>query len=168
MTFPTDDPERPAREARRMSIVMRLVDHAADVWDLHSNGVYEKSLREQDSDFDVRYKEYFAAAATTLSLFEKGEEGVAWWTQVELYAGFADPIRAFREKTSGEMVLYQYAPPRAYMLVAWARNESPGPRYAMHAAAADSNEDTSRHNIIPPQTETPDDFIWAPILRGDH
>ncbi|WP_147359969.1 hypothetical protein [Clavibacter lycopersici] len=155
-----------ANDVRRMDIVMRFTEHAADIWDLHNSGIYVAHVNQQQSSFNDRYTQYFQKAAETLSLFEEGEEGVAWWSQVELYAGFADPIRVLRTEPASDIGAEYGTPPRSYMLYSWATNESAGPRYAMQSQAANKNEDTFRHDIIPPQTEVPDDFIWAPILQG--
>ncbi|MDO4045000.1 hypothetical protein [Clavibacter michiganensis] len=166
MTHSENDEEPVAQLARRMDIVRRMLEHAADVWDIHEAGIYASHVSNQSSDFDRRYRDYFAATKLTLSKFAIGEEDVAWWTQVELYAGFADPIRSLRDGAE-EASKLPWIPPRAYMLLSWARGQSPGPQYAMSYQGI-NNEDTSRHNIIPPGTETPDDFVWAPILLQDY
>lgn len=102
----------------------------------------------------------------TLAHFQPGEEEIAWWTQVELYGGIAEPISLLRdgERVVDERGTLLFTPPRFSMLVDWADGKSAGPRYRGQDSSAPMNVDTLRERFVIPFSEAPDDMIWAPIL----
>lgn len=103
---------------------------------------------------------------TTLAHFQPGEEEVAWWTQVELYGGIAEPVSLLRhgERVVDERGTLLFTPPRFSMLADWADGKSAGPRYRGQDSSAPTNVDTLRERFVIPFSEAPDDMIWAPIL----
>lgn len=106
------------------------------------------------------------ATESALALFEPGEEEVAWWTQVELYSGWAEPVLMVLRnepltKESGELL---FTPPRAEMLSGWANGASLGPRFRGQHESAPENIDDERESFVVPYSEPPEQMQWAPIL----
>lgn len=131
---------------------------------------------------DVR-REYDDITIEALDLFVEGEEEVAFWTAVELYAGFLDPLDyleqmgtprgrnpkgwpllapdAEGEMTSGDGPMQRsgYLLPRAERLVGWASMKDPGPRYGDLLREGDK----LRHNIVRPNSDGSTDMLRPPI-----
>ena len=107
-----------------------------------------------------------ALTKNALDLFEVGEEGVAWWTQVELYAAFAEAASKLEDGRSllnadGSL---QFTNVRVEMLEAWALGTSDGPRFRGQEWSSSAPVDRMREAFVTPFSEAPDAMLWAPIL----
>lgn len=101
-----------------------------------------------------------------LSHFVRGEEGVAWWTQVELYAALAEPMRLERdgEPLTDSQGRLTWVGARPELLEEWCRFRSDGPRFRGQDAGSPESIDSLRENIVIPFSESPEDLEWAPII----
>lgn len=101
-----------------------------------------------------------------LSLFRVGEEEVAWWAQVEFYAGLAEPlVRLLDDEPFTDIDgTLLFTPPRPGMLQDWADGESLGPRFRGQHSTAPGNIDTQREALVVPFSEAPAGMQWAPLL----
>lgn len=146
------------------SEIIEGVTSAADlVESLIADGTYELS-ESSDGPFGpmvAAYSQYQLHCAQVLAKFVEGEEDAAFWTQVELYAGFLEPAEILH---AGKALVVAgsrtYTLPRVLPLVDWAAG-GPQPRYGLESTPPD----TIRYSIVAPGSTAPPDMVWAPILR---
>ena len=146
---------------RKLAIVAGVKEASQLVEALIRQGLYAENARATGpySPMLEAAQKYRQLSVRILGLFEEGEEDAAFWTQVELYAGFLEPALRALEDADGDL-LHQVVTPRADVLEAWAKGGS-APRYA---ADLTGDGDRTRHAVVPPMTEAPPDMVWAPIL----
>lgn len=101
-----------------------------------------------------------------LNQFLVGDEEIAWWAQVELFAGLAEPLGLVREgkalvDADGDLL---FSPPRSSELREWEMGIGPGPRFEGHHASAPTHVDSFREQLVSPYSEAPASMLWAPIL----
>lgn len=111
-------------------------------------------------------QEYWRGVSTVLGRFGKGDEAVAWWTQVELFSGGKE--FGLRLDLQGDLIdlsgcLY-FSPPRSALLEEWSLGLGPGPRFRGQEYGHPERVDTLREVYVRPFSEAPSDMEWAPIL----
>jgi len=154
------------RQLDRRRAILDLLESANDnVVESVRRGLYQANFERRggDADFHNALAEHKAISARALSLFEPGEESVAFWTQIELYSAFVEPALLLLtgrplSRETGEPI---YTCVRVDLLQSWVQGGE-GPKYAEELS---SELDTFRHALVPPQTETPPDMVWAPICH---
>lgn len=157
-----------AEQARRHDLQSGL--RVAELFVLESarTGAVTAGIANAQSLKNLR-GQYDLLTRKVLDLFQVGDERVAWWAQVELYSGFAEAFVAARSGGSlftpnGEPM---FLPPRSRDLDNWVQGFDSGPGYRGDEFDPDETLDTMRAAIVLPNSETPADMIWAPVLtRG--
>lgn len=140
-----------------------MTEAVAVLMDCASRGLFARADNEApDPRLLEKYEEYREISRRMLARFVAGEEAVAMWTQVELYAGFVDAaLRAI----NGEPLIdddgrTRFSPPRIGPISDWARG-GPQPVYANDERP---DGDRSRHQLVTPNAASPPGMDWAPIL----
>jgi len=151
-----DDQQRKISIVARMRDMAELIISAARTGDLVGARFESSGVRRRADNLTTE----------ALALFVPGEEEIAWWTQVEFYAGLAEPLSLL---TRGEPLLDEegvvlFTPPRFAMLSGWAEKGLPGPRFRGQSDSAPSQVDTAREDFVVPYSEAPEAMIWAPIV----
>jgi hypothetical protein len=144
-------------------IVSEMSEAVAVLLDCASQGLFARSASDvPNARLLENYEIYRQISRRLLARFVAGEEAVAMWTQVELYAGFVDA--ALRAMEGAPLVdddgRALFLPPRVGPISAWAQG-GPQPVYANDAHP---DGDKSRHALVTPNAGSPPGMDWAPIL----
>ena len=147
--------------SRRQSIV-----RAVEAISLRIESYFDRQ-HETTPDLDQLISDVLAMTRHTLDLFQLGDEGVAWWTQVELYSALAEPLS---KASAGAPLINElgestFTLPRYEMLLGWSEGTSLGPRFRGQEHSAPENMDRLRENFVRPFSEAPDNMVWAKILQ---
>ncbi|WP_148060321.1 MULTISPECIES: hypothetical protein [unclassified Rathayibacter] len=161
--------------ARREKIVSALGQARNITFRAVRDGLYEKAwVSESLQPLDETRRRYDDLTEQTLSLFREDEVDVAFWTAVEFYAGFIDPLYSldqFHERNSkpngfprlameAEGTLKGgYVLPRPEMLLGWSKLKEEGPRFGMQGIVGDA----TRHRIVTPNSDSSMDMILPPV-----
>lgn len=166
---------RKARRERRLRIIGALNRADAMVFRAARDGQYVRSWTEKSLEPLRRVQErYDDLVVETLDLFEMGEEDVAFWVAVELYAGFLEPLywldahaEEFGQDGGAPYLNFEvrgmrlpdgWTPPRADMLLEWAGGGK-GPRYGDLFTSGDH----ARHLVVIPNSDVNLGMLRPPI-----
>lgn len=179
---------RADRRTRRMKVVSLMDRARALAFRAIRDGVYEQQHQYRVQgvmpDFAAYRRAYEDITVEALDLFVEGEEDVAFWTEIEFYAGMADPfvyldslpplpqpqittprlpteMQGVWVGSNGETGIIGYLLPRPEELLDWAQYNERGPYYGDLVDRLDG--DKLRHRVVRPNSELPD-LIQAPIL----
>ena len=127
--------------------------------------LFVRSGEPPNQDLLSSYENYRRHTKSILGLFVYGEQDVAMWTQVELYAGMAEPAIMV---AAGEAIFSQdgspnFTPPRVEPIRAWFL----GGAQPVFATFERPNGDRSRHSIVTPNAGSPPGMDWAPVLMDE-
>lgn len=144
---------------RRLRIASQMKEASSLIQQTVEDGTYlENSYLNKPYPLLLRVKaRYDAHTRIALELFSGDESNARVWSEVEFYAAFVEPAYAYlRPEVQAGLRSPAFTLPRYEILERWAQGQIEQPTFAgdIHASG-----DTSRHDIVAPNTEWPDDII---------
>lgn len=167
---------RRVRRRHIISLIGRAV--ALQARAINSGRIENAWVTNTMESLEELHERYDDLSAQALDLFETGEEVVAMWTAVELYAGWEAPFLSMDARRipreSGPTGLVPdppegicLDPARPQELAEWAqvrwpwdRGSARGPRYAEMFGPGD----LGRHLMVRPNSESPPGMLWPFVL----
>lgn len=168
------------RRERRAQIMMLVARANLVAFRALRDGLFQQAwIEDSHQPLKDARAQYDDITAEALSMFVPGEEAVATWTAVELYAGWYDPFHYLIRTGTSRAAPAPGEPPimdsgsadRGVVLprhgelagwtATWRNGDYNGPRYG----DMQSPGDFSRHEAFPPHTDVVTDMLQAPVMQ---